>query len=84
VQPKPKLGSWREELERLLASKDYDCFVPLEIGYLAKWAVTDSDRGGEQRGGGTFLQAQPDACYSQWHALTAGSQAIACLRVSSP
>jgi hypothetical protein len=28
------------------AGKDYDCFVPLEIGYLAQWSISDSDRGG--------------------------------------
>ncbi|HEX6111073.1 MAG TPA: hypothetical protein VFZ10_02120 [Geminicoccaceae bacterium] len=31
------------------AGKDYDCFVPLEIGYLAKWSISDSDRGGLKR-----------------------------------
>lgn len=30
------------------ASKD-DHFVPLEIGYLAQWSVSESDRGGLKR-----------------------------------
>ena len=31
------------------AGKDYDCFMPLEIGYLAQWSISDSDRGGLKR-----------------------------------
>ena len=31
------------------ADKDYDCFMPLEIGYLAQWSISDSDRGGLKR-----------------------------------
>jgi hypothetical protein len=31
------------------AGKDYDCFVPLEIGELAQWSISDSDRGGLKR-----------------------------------
>jgi hypothetical protein len=31
------------------AGEDDDRFVPLEIGYLAEWSVSDSDRGGLKR-----------------------------------
>ena len=31
------------------AGKDYDCFVPLEIGYLAERSISDSNRGGLKR-----------------------------------
>jgi len=31
------------------AGEDEDRFVPLEIGYLAQWSVSDSDRGGLKR-----------------------------------
>jgi hypothetical protein len=31
------------------AGKDYDCFVPLEIAYLAERSISDSDRGGLKR-----------------------------------
>ena len=31
------------------AGSDYDRFVPLQIGYLAQWSVSDSDRGGLKR-----------------------------------
>ena len=59
ISRQPWYGAARELLRRgypsgtLLtmrhAGKDYDCFVPREIGYLAGRSISDSDRGALKR-----------------------------------